>query len=589
MITIQYLWIEKWNTIKNAEFNFTAKYSIRFNTETHILTIGDALKSYANSFYGDKLELTAFVGKNGVGKTSLLQFIMAFADGTDHVNERMGRFIVVLEDSDNHSFEIRYHDWDNSLLCKECIVSLEEQGFVVGEIYKPQKTDGLIKTWSREWNYKGRFIYYSESNNNSGVEWYGQSVLTPHRLIWEAQEASYSKNEVLSRYRMAEVERQINFISNMWGNLSDFSINYPEDLYVSIYQSKEEINWKENGDSKEQLQLLNKLFSKYSNSYSMGYLIAKELLISLRSYDFMWEWLEKNEDKTGSSPLAFVKRCFVELQKAENATFLEKWIDFIEYYESSRKSKQFQEHYGDKPGFIVKIKDSTGKANFTVLKRFINRYKEISNIEGFLEFAWRGMSSGEMSLLNLFSRLYSLTKRKNGKNYLPDETYIEKVEENAVVILDEAEVLLHPEWQRLYLKNVLMVIPKMYKGTNIQILLATHSPLILSDILKQNIVFLDGSYDIEKTTSDHRYNHEETFGANIFKLYHDSFYLDSFIGAFAESKITKAIDVIYKEYNNDKPNKKEYREACNVVKLIGDKLVQQEINRMITIIEARKK
>ena len=99
-----------------------------------------------------------------------------------------------------------------------------------------------------------------------------------------------------------------------------------------------------------------------------------------------------------------------------------------------------------------------------------------------LEFEWSGLSSGELALINLFGRLNSI------KN---------EVRKNMVLLLDEVDLGLHPEWQRKWVKNILPIIGKIMKSQNgsVRVVVTTHSPIILSDFMKKDIIYL---YSIQR-------------------------------------------------------------------------------------------
>ena len=86
-------------------------------------------------------------------------------------------------------------------------------------------------------------------------------------------------------------------------------------------------------------------------------------------------------------------------------------------------------------------------------------------------------------------------------------------EENVVLLLDEIVVSLHPEWQRNIINELLKFIQYAFTGSNVQVIMTTHSPIMLSDIPKQNVVYLSSNELEEKK------DQPETFGSNIFKLY----------------------------------------------------------------------
>jgi predicted ATP-binding protein involved in virulence len=108
------------------------------------------------------------------------------------------------------------------------------------------------------------------------------------------------------------------------------------------------------------------------------------------------------------------------------------------------------------------------------------------------------------------------------------------------VILDEIELYFHPDYQRQFISFLIDSIKELKiggrKGVNsINILLATHSPFILSDIPSQNVLRLKDGKPYEEPQKG-------TFGANVHDLLHDSFFMeDGFMGKFAEEKINEVI------------------------------------------------
>ena len=139
------------------------------------------------------------------------------------------------------------------------------------------------------------------------------------------------------------------------------------------------------------------------------------------------------------------------------------------------------------------------------------------------------LSSGEQELLNLFSRLYYavvMAPRKFDNLGIP-----------SLLLLDEAEIGFHPEWQRQYVNLLckfirLLLVPA---GHNFQIVLTSHSPIILSDIPKCCTNFLKEEHGYVVNNRDEQV---ETFAENIFNLYRRSFFMEEgLIGEFASNKI----------------------------------------------------
>lgn len=68
----------------------------------------------------------------------------------------------------------------------------------------------------------------------------------------------------------------------------------------------------------------------------------------------------------------------------------------------------------------------------------------------------------------------------SGRAY-ENETIVEN--DSAILFIDEGDLYYHPEWQRLYISDLCKIIEEAVP-CNLQIIIATNSPFILSDILK---------------------------------------------------------------------------------------------------------
>lgn len=152
---------------------------------------------------------------------------------------------------------------------------------------------------------------------------------------------------------------------------------------------------------------------------------------------------------------------------------------------------------------------------------FVMKYITIHNLH---------MSSGERAFQNIFSWL----------NLMPFfNQVIEKensaIQRNILLLIDEVDLYAHPEWQRKYIKVLLDELSKQFQDNNVQIIFTTHSPIVLSDILKECTIYLSKTTD-ECIVSDSE-KHKQTFGNNIHTLLNDAFYMSSTMGEFSKTKI----------------------------------------------------
>lgn len=154
---------------------------------------------------------------------------------------------------------------------------------------------------------------------------------------------------------------------------------------------------------------------------------------------------------------------------------------------------------------------------------------------------------------------------------------IENQNENILIILDEADLKLHLEWQRVLLHALIEFLIESYSNNKFYILYATHSPMVLSDITNDRVVFLKKE-DNSNFSEDKQDFTKSTFGANIYDIYADSFFIDDFMGEFAQKKITHIIELIDSHKTNKQTaSKEEAKNLSKIVKHIGEPLLRNKL------------
>lgn len=104
----------------------------------------------------------------------------------------------------------------------------------------------------------------------------------------------------------------------------------------------------------------------------------------------------------------------------------------------------------------------------------------------YLRFTTVGMSSGERAFQNFFSWLNLINEFKR---IVSNRTF--ELPHNLLLLIDEVDLYMHPEWQQKFIKNLIEEINEQFQGHSVQIVLATHSPLCLSDIPRENCIYLN--------------------------------------------------------------------------------------------------
>ena len=197
------------------------------------------------------------------------------------------------------------------------------------------------------------------------------------------------------------------------------------------------------------------------------------------------------------------------------------------------------------------------------IKEFYDAYKKVSYITMFLDFEF-GLSSGEEAMLDLYCKFYKIYK------LIEDDRNRNITINNLVLLIDEADMLFHPQWQKDYIQEVGKVAEQIFWDLDsVQIFLASHSPIMLSDIPRQNVIYLKKDNKDSKTKIVPRENRHETFGANIFRLFQDTFFLEKTgIGSFAEKKMVKLLEDIHKIGKD--ASQKELDRIKKHINIIGD-------------------
>lgn len=196
------------------------------------------------------------------------------------------------------------------------------------------------------------------------------------------------------------------------------------------------------------------------------------------------------------------------------------------------------------------------KTNPELLYQFIELYKKVvyevpfPQFSSFISFGW-GMSSGESNWYNMFTDLWLLINNESICNRYIDgydknrnQKYTEKQKcDSLIIFIDEADLSFHPEWQRRYIFLLTQYITRLFSKEigckSIQVILATHSPIILGDFPKACVTYLSSDKKGSLLMDEKK---PQLFGQNLYTILQDGFYLkEGTIGLLAQSKIKSVL------------------------------------------------
>lgn len=619
-----YLWVEEYHIFHHREFTFCGEYQFHYDEKRNLLS-GRKNDRYPSKFYNSKnvQAISYIVGDNGMGKTTLLNLLMQILPFTREVflfkNEIPIRCIYVLEDDSEDGIYI-YTTLDRIELNLQEQVKIRNNKRTYIDNIRRWKLEFLLLNEIRNISvvfHSNIFDRnrYNLQNNFSAVEDISFNGLLKQDFDYRRTDLENGFKSQLRIYLDADMMRQIKFITenNGDGYRTWIPFSLPQCLYLfftdedrllsviykydssallaeranRIYQYKEAIAPEEmnqyNLDELREIsahlcsdilrqyqQLVSHQQGRFQNQLNKGILMScirrvyPETVGPGTSKEFVRlisNFRKFMRESNCETSLAFVQR-FLEIVYKDSGRVWEATNRLNEMASSGIQD--------DQRSFYISVRDHE-----EFLEEFYRNYCVTAFGADYLTFQWEGLSSGEYNLMSLFSRLYALRQGEKFQN-----------SQDVMVLLDEADLSYHPHWQQKYIDSLVKFFDQCYSDKKIQIIVATHSPIMLSDALKENVIFL---YQIEKELK------ENTFGANIYDLYREGMFLDKcsfgIIGIYAKNKIQKIINRLeYWEDNIKHIQQEELAEMEEMKKLvdcIGEPVIRGIIKRRIDIVEEK--
>ena len=525
-----YIWDDKRN-IKECEYNFSPNYKFSYNPQLQTFYM-QRCDSLYNGWFGQNIvNITAVVGKNGSGKTNLLDCIIKALCGQG------GGFIFY-----------KHNDCIYSNIPKQ----LSEYKFTF-EVIQFERFGSPLDSSLKEYINDTFVIFYSPSidrNLSNG--------------------SSYSKFEDISNSHILRQPLSRLTQEPEYARMSEVDIMQTNDLFkillLFIYSHKQkqhtvfetiklpdyfELKLLYFSDTEPQHPTYKSLVQNLSNKGFKNRLkkfILTQIFLSEQHFPKEWDDKTTFEDvllylNNGEEyrPNIFYTLCI--LYDSGDIKYTEGRLGGLRkgYHEFSCSIRI----ESITQAFITALYCYYNYIPMAPYASFGTMEQNVSNAQVVINL---GISSGERAIYTLVSRLIGVIFNKQGEIHhaaINKIIYDNKFDGKTIIILlDEPDLQLHPEWQQKFISLLLNLLYVYFPKVKFQIILTTHSPILLSDIPSKNVIFINKNPDgTSKVCSE--LNIKETFAANIHTLYNNSFFLDGIpIGEFAKHKIEEIYDRI---------------------------------------------
>ncbi|MDU3351899.1 MAG: AAA family ATPase, partial [Clostridium sp.] len=115
------------------------------------------------------------------------------------------------------------------------------------------------------------------------------------------------------------------------------------------------------------------------------------------------------------------------------------------------------------------------------------------------------------------------------------------ITDNSIILIDEPEISLHPEWQQRYINLLMNTFEGFY---NCKFIIATHSPLVISNLKSSNCYILPMTESEIINAKDYNNRSSDYQLAELFEFpgFQNEYILRTAINLFAKIRANKSFD-----------------------------------------------
>lgn len=589
---IAYIYIQHHHTLPNTGLCFDPHYTMKVeygdvnqegqNNAQLRLNISRQ-ECYTDGLYGEHIKsLTAIVGNNGAGKTSLLRFLLeAVVSGSAH---NISGIVVTTSEVDNvlrvyHSENIHVE------ITSENVITDQRQGwpeipvFVYsGHVNILTSADDIMSTvFSGMINATEGYLLTAD------LQHYGRELST---------NGIFPLRDYATAFNHQNQWRICNFLTQYNSPLRQ-SLQLPD--YILLLPNKAGM-WSLSHRLREEKRIIYNTLDKPQNFTFREFRLAELIYYGLINYiaddigdrnylqDCFDSWNQMIGEQYNGNIIALFRQ-FIDSrhwgQQDQHHMLLENICQVIE---NVNAYCQFNEHsffhyfyfHVDEPNmkdFLAWIQENP---IFLTSRYFDLLYAHHPD-------TYTILSSGEKAMLDMYSRIYDaiIAKHQRNTNYIYPTLFV----------FDEAEIGFHPEWQRQYIKNITLFLEDMaVQATQLrrhyepnaldfyyQVIITSHSPIILSDVPVESAIMLRKSDN--GRTENVSSSRKQTFGTNIFELYRDSFFLDGGLMGELSLKYIKKLSEDIEALEN--LNADTIDEIDKRISIVGDRNIREYLLRQL--------
>ena len=550
-------------------YTFDNRFNVKLDKENNIFYINDN-PNYVQIYNNAISNFSCIVGRNGSGKTTFMELLITnIAWGITEKQPSLMKSIYysINKDGTYKFFLHQYINWNSNykIYHNGIEVTVNRNGYSTNHPVYGSSFSSQIPS-------ETKFIFHSLSpfdkifySISLPFKKYEQRI-TPFR-----EQMKYIGNQNIfkgdPKHEIQTLTNLITLFSNKYfSEPFNSSLNYTfSRLEIDLEHKKRVIDV----NTKVYIEEIINKVSTFQNIEKYPELLAFKTIGEEKQKEFLLAFFAKDLSKsTIEEFLRFIIiNSFSLIQLTPNITYFNNFLKLISFSSTlgtngtvnGQKVRENLLSIQKFPEYIF-INDS----NF--LNELILKKDELETI---LKFS--SLSIEEISKIDNLSTIIQLIRKLKNKDYLEFRLYLLKQDEEInyfylssgektmisyfanlmssildfpnhsnktfIILIDEVELHLHPEWQRNFIDYMNKFFRENTLNMKYQFIIATHSPFVLSDIVEEQIVFIN--------QDENKSNEHNTFGANIYDIFEKGFFLENSIGKCSENYIHELSNTLY--------------------------------------------